>query len=183
MKARALAILHPGFEEAEAVVPIDLLRRADVEVALAHLGDGPAVESRCGLKIEAQDSFQNLERADYDLVFLPGGPGIREIRRHPGLCALLRRQAEAERWIACICAAPLLLLDAGLAEGIELTCHPSAEKELGEVLDRPVVQSGRIITSRGAGTATQLGLALVACLRDKAAAREVAESICWPYPA
>ncbi|MFP4069595.1 MAG: DJ-1 family glyoxalase III [Opitutales bacterium] len=182
MTQRALIILHPGFEETEAVTPIDLLHRAEIEVVLASTADTLDVDSRCGLKVKAHARLEEVADADYDLVFLPGGPGIQNIRRHPTVCAVLRKQAAAARWIGCICAAPLLLLDAGLSDGIEIACHPSAESELARVRRDPVVVSGKIVTSRGAGTATQFGLALVARLKSADTAREVADAICWPHP-
>jgi len=180
MKPKALVILHPGFEETEAVTPIDIFFRADLDLVLASTSDELEVESRCGLKVRAAATFDAVANDRYDLVFLPGGPGIHKIRGHEGICALFRRQAEAGRWLACICAAPLLLKDAGLTGGIELTCHPSAESELEPVSHEPVVEAGRILTSRGAGTATEFGLALVRKLKGDDLAEAIAEAICWP---
>lgn len=178
MSCRALVILHPGFEETEAVAPIDILFRAQVDLVLASTSDHVEVESRCGLKVRAVTTLDAVAEHDYDLVFLPGGPGIQKIRKHPGICALFRRQAAAGRWLACICAAPLLLKDAGLADGIGLTCHPSAASELAPVSPATVVEAGTILTSRGAGTAIEFALALVRKLKDDATAESIAEAIC-----
>jgi len=179
MKPKALVILHPGFEETEAVTPIDVLVRAEIDLVLAATSDELEVESRCGLKVRAETTFDAVAGDDYDLIFLPGGPGIHKIRGHEGICALFRRQVEAGRWLACICAAPLLLKDAGLADGIDLTCHPSAESELAPISYQTVVETGTILTSRGAGTATEFGLALVRKLKGDDTAEAIAEAICW----
>lgn len=177
MSQRALAILHPGFEEAEAVVPIDLLYRAGFEVVTASTNE-LEVASRCGLRITAARSLETAAKEKYDLIVLPGGPGVLEIREHPLICELLRTQVSEGRWIGCICAAPLLLLDAGLTD-FKFTCHPSAEREMAGALSKPVVVDGRIITSRGAGTATAFGLELVRQIVGAEQAQQIAEAICY----
>lgn len=180
MNTRALIILHPGFEDIEAVTPIDLLTRAGVEVVPAALDDILHVPSRSGITVLATHDLNELMDEIFDAVILPGGPGIMQIRQHPLMCRLLRKQFAAGRLIACICAAPLLLLDAALHTDLRYTCHPSVTNELDAALDAPVVQDGVIITSRGAGTATPFALQLVGQLTDQKTAIALAESICWP---
>ena len=178
---KALAIIHPGFEEAEAVTPMDLLHRAGVEVVQAAAGGDHAVEGRNGMTLRTPHLLADVIDAEYDAVVLPGGPGIKQLRNDAAICARLRRQRDEGRLIGCICAAPLMLLDAGLLDGVRHTCHFSAESELAEAVREPVVRDGTIITSRGAGTAVEFGLALVEQLCGKASADEVAEAICWPH--
>ena len=178
---KALVIIHPGFEEAEAVTPMDILHRAGVEVVQAAAGSEHAVEGRNGITVRTPRLLADVIDAAYDAVVLPGGPGIKQLRNDAAICARLRRQRDEERWIGCICAAPLLLLDAGLIPGVRHTCHFNAEPELTEAERAPVVHDGTIITSRGAGTASEFGLALAEALRAKAAADEVADAICWPH--
>jgi 4-methyl-5(b-hydroxyethyl)-thiazole monophosphate biosynthesis len=180
MNTRALIILHPGFEEIEATTPIDLLSRADVEVVQAALGDNLLVPGRSGITLQATHLLADVAGQAFDAVILPGGPGIMQIRKHPLICKLLQQQQAANRLIGCICAAPLLLLDAELHSGLRYTCHPAAENELTEALEATIVQDGMIITSRGAGTATEFALQLVSQLTDQATADTIAESICWP---
>lgn len=180
MPARALIILHPGFEDIEAVSPIDLLTRAEVEVVAVALDDRLRVPSRSGLTVLATHALTELIDEPFDAVILPGGPGIMQIRRHPLICELLRVQFAAGRLIACICAAPLLLLDAGLHTDLRYTCHPSVSNELDAALDAPVVRDGMIITARGAGTAIPFALELVGQLSDHSTAVAIAKSICWP---
>jgi 4-methyl-5(b-hydroxyethyl)-thiazole monophosphate biosynthesis len=181
MTARALIILHPGFEEIEAVTPIDLLARAGVDVLQAALGEQMLVPGRNGMTLQATHRLSDLGEQAFDALILPGGPGILQIRQHPLICQLLQKQQTAGKLIGCICAAPLLLLDAGLANNLRYTCHPTAETELTAALSAPVVQDGTIITSRGAGTATEFALQLIRNLVDHATAAEIATSICWPY--
>ncbi|WP_269522489.1 DJ-1 family glyoxalase III [Coraliomargarita parva] len=182
MKNRVVCLLHPGFEEIEAVTPIDLLSRAGIEVVLASVDDSKMVQGRSGLELASNCGLSDVASQSFDAVFLPGGPGIQKIRKHDVICDLFRRHHQEGKWLACICAAPLLLLDAGLRDGLSLACHPSAEPELGPVETTPVVVSGQILTSRGAGTATEFGLELVRRLADDATAESIAASICWPHP-
>ena len=175
----ALICLHPGFEELEAVVPIDLLARAGVTVTQAATGDSLQVRGRSGIQLQASCLLSACADPGYDLVILPGGPGIQQLRGDPRLCGLLQSQAAADRWIGCICAAPLLLKDAGLHAGRRITCHPSAAAELETDVSSTVAVDGKLITARGAGSATEFALALVAALQGRDSARTVAESICW----
>jgi 4-methyl-5(b-hydroxyethyl)-thiazole monophosphate biosynthesis len=178
MSTRALIILHPGFEEIEAVTPIDLLSRAGVEVVQAALDDSRFVTGRSGISLQATHRLVDVAEDIFDAIILPGGPGIMQIRNHPLICKLLQQQQAANRLIGCICAAPLLLLDASQTAGLRYTCHPSAEDQLTEAIDAAVVQDGNIITSRGAGTATEFALILVSQLTDQVTADTIAESIC-----
>ncbi len=179
MHKKALIIIHPGFEEIEAVTPIDLLTRAGVTVVQAALDETLQVTGKNGITLQTSHHLNDVVSEPFDAVILPGGPGIQEIRNHPIICKLFEKQQAANRIIGCICAAPLLLLDAGLIENLRYTCYPSVRDELPNALIEPVVQDGTIITSRGAGTATEFGLQLIRALIDEDAATEIAESICW----
>lgn len=179
MPLRALIILHPGFEEIEAVTPIDLLSRADIEVVQAALGDDLLVPGRSGITLQATHLLKDVAEERFDAIILPGGPGIFKIRKHPEICRLLQKQHVAGKQIACICAAPLLLLDAGiLTDAASYTAHPSTIDELPRrKADTPVVSSDNILTSPGAGSATQFSLQLITQLTNTATAKAIAESI------
>ena len=179
MSTHALMILHPGFEETEAVTPIDLLARAGVEVVQAAINDTLLVPGSNGITLLATHRLADVAEKTFDVIILPGGSGIMQIRKHPLICKLLQQQRAANRLIGCICAAPLLLFDAKLTENLRYTCHPSAADELTAALDATVVQDGVIITSRGAGTATEFALQLVCQLTNQKTATAIAESICW----
>lgn len=180
MKKSALVILHPDFEEIEAVTPIDLLSRAQIEVVVTNSADSAFLTGRSGITVEAPHRLEDVIDDSYDAIILPGGPGIQNLRKHPAICALLRRQASQQKIIGCICAAPLLLLDAGLIENLQYTAHPATEHELPHARPESVVVDGAIITARGAGAAIEFGLALVKSLTDTTTAQVVADSIVWP---
>lgn len=177
--SHVLAILMDGFEELEAVAPIDLLRRAGVEVTLAALGHDLLVTGRNGLTLRA-DTVLSAEGNDLsDGLFLPGGPGVKLLRADPRVRTLVQAHATAGRWLAAICAAPIVLHDAGLLAGRRYTAHFSVASELPALLAQErVVVDGKIITSRGAGTAIDFGLALIAQLVSPEKAHEVARAIC-----
>lgn len=180
MSIRALIILHPGFEEIEAVVAIDLLSRANIDVVQAALNDTLLVPGRSDITLQATHHLSDITNEVFDVVILPGGPGITHIRKHPLICKQFEQQRHSNRLIGCICAAPLLLLDAQLHADLRYTCHPTAANELPDALDAAVVQDGLIITSRGAGTATEFALHIISQLTDQATADAIAESICLP---
>jgi len=177
----ALVLLPEGVEEIEAVTPIDLLRRAGVEVLLASLSEDLRVIGRTGIVLGADTSLAAVGDRLFDLLLLPGGPGVRHLRASPAVLDLTRRHAQAHRLIGAICAAPTVLLDAGLlTPGIGYTAHFSVAGELPAARSEAVVRHERILTSRGAGTAVPFGLALIEALFDSEAASKVAAAICYP---
>ena len=174
-----LAILPEGFEELEAVAPIDLLRRAGVEVTVASLADNPRVLGRNALTLHADTPLSAVGEKRFDLLFLPGGPGVKLLRADPRVRATVLAHHAAGRWLAAICAAPTVLHDAGLLTGRRYTAHFSVANELPAILaDERTVGDGPLLTSRGAGTATDFGLLLVEKLCSPEKAREIAQSIC-----
>lgn len=174
-----LAILAEGFEEIEATAPIDLLRRAGAEVTVAALGESLHVTGRSGLTMHADTTLAAVAAGDFDCVFLPGGPGTKHLRADPRVRALVTRQHAGGRWLAAICAAPTVLHDAGLLAGRRYTAHFSVSSELPDILSQErVVADGRLLTSRGAGTAVDFGLLLVEKLFSPKKARDVATAIC-----
>lgn len=173
-----LCLLGEGFEEIEAVTPVDILRRAGVGVVLAAAGGSLTVVGRSGISMMAGRFADTLDANDFDALILPGGPGVAGLRR-TGLAARLAADFHASgKIVAAICAAPLILLDAGLLEGVALTCHASAAGELPWAdIGQRVVVSGNIVTSRGAGTSLDFALALVRVLVGPEKEAEVAASI------
>ncbi len=174
-----LAILAEGFEEIETFTPIDLLRRAGAEVTIAALADGIHATGRCGVTAHADTPLSAVADRTFDCVFLPGGPGTKLLRADPRVRDIVLRHHAAGRWLAAICAAPTVLLDAGLLTGRRHTAHFSVADELPDLLPTErVVVDDRIITSRGAGTALDFGLTLVEKLFTPDKAREIATAIC-----
>lgn len=183
MTKRALVLLHQGFEEIEAITPMDLLTRAKVEVTQAYLGESPVVTGRNGITLNAEKPLHEASSKEFDLIVLPGGPGILQLRGDEAICRLLRQQVESGRTIGCICAAPLLLLDAGLlTDGMKYTAHCSTLDELPHAEKDTVVIDGPIITSTGAGTSTEFSLELVRQIVGDSIAKEIAGAIAWRHP-
>ena len=173
-----LVILAEGFEEIEVVTPVDILRRAGADVRVAALGDGIHVTGRNGLTLHADSTLDSVGGSDFDCLILPGGPGVSRLRDDPRVSSRVRRQNDSGRWIAAICAAPVVLKDSGVLLGHRHTAHFSVVSELPDaLLDERVVSDGRIITSRGAGTAVEFGLMLVEKLFSREKANDVARSI------
>lgn len=181
-----LALLPEGFEEIEAVTPIDLWRRGGVAVTTAALSDAPSaaeralVTGRSQLGVAADTVLAAVpEEAVFDAIFLPGGPGVKLLRADPRVAARVRAQSARGGWLFAICAAPTVLHDAGLLHGRRYTAHFSVAQELPDLLaDEAVVVDGRIITSRGAGTALPFALETLRRLVGADAAAKVAASIC-----
>lgn len=171
--ARVLVPLAQGCEELEAVTIIDLLRRAGVEVTTAGLDERPVRASR-GTVLVPDTSLDQALQEQYDMVVLPGGlPGADHLNADPRIGELLRAMAGQDRYTAAICAAPKVLASAGLLKGRRATSFPGAldASQLQDVDYREdaVVADGKIVTSRGPGTAMDFALHLIEQLegRDK----------------
>ena len=171
--AIVLVPLAQGCEELEAVTVIDLLRRAGIQVVTAGLDDKPVTASR-GVKLIPDMDLDSALQQDYDMVILPGGlPGADNLDNDPRIHDLLKKMANSEKFTAAICAAPRVLANAGLLSGKSATSYPGCIDKMGlrdtKYLEDAVVSDGRIITSRGPGTAMDFALRLIEVLtgRDK----------------
>jgi protein deglycase len=174
---RVLVPLAEGFEEIEAVTVVDLLRRASIEVHTASL-DGPLVIGSHGIAVQADMALDAVAADDYAMIVLPGGmPGAEHLKNDPRVVSLLRRFAADGRYTAAICAAPSVLAHAGLLDERAATSFPgflTAESAPGIRLRHDaVVIDGKVVTSRGAGTAMEFGLALVELLEGVGARERV----------
>ena len=166
---RVLVPLAEGFEEIEAVTIVDLLRRADIEVHTASLASRRVTGSH-GITVEADLVLDDAKAADYDMIVLPGGmPGAEHLKNDVRVIALLHEFAAQGRFTAAICAAPGVLAHAGLLAGREATSFPGflrADSAPGiRLSESPVVVDGKVVTSRGPGTAIEFSLALIGLLR------------------
>jgi 4-methyl-5(b-hydroxyethyl)-thiazole monophosphate biosynthesis len=180
MAKTVLTLLADGFEEIEATAPIDLLRRAEAEVTVASCSDSLDVTGRSTITLRADTLLSHIpEPLAFDLLVLPGGPAVFELRKRPEIIDLIRDFADTGKPIGAICAAPLLLLDAGvITSDSTCTAHGSTEEEIPQLSkSKAVVQDGQIITSRGAGTAVEFGLALIQELFGQEKANEIRASI------
>lgn len=178
MSKRVLCVLADGFEEIETVTPVDLLRRAEVEVVMATIGGSLQVTGRCGIRIEVDALLADVDAGSFDLLLIPGGPGVSALREDGRAAAMATSFVASEKPVAAICAAPMVLADAGLLEGKHFAAHSSVHEALPAGLtDERVVEDGLIITSNGAGTALDFGLWLVQRMAGRTKAVEVAQAI------
>lgn len=182
--ARVLVPLAEGFEELEAVTIIDLLRRAGVEVVTAGFQPGPVKASR-GTVLVPDTTLDQALGEDYDMVVLPGGmPGAKHLNEDARVKALLRRMADAGKFTGAICAAPMVLAEAGLLRGRRATSYPGFVDRMGlpdvTYVNEPVVQDGKVITSRGPGTAMDFALTLIEVLAGPAKRQEVEAALLRP---
>lgn len=178
MKKRALCLLIDGFEEIETITPVDLMRRAGIDVTVVSLNGSLQVQGRSAIIITADRLLEETDgAADFDLLLIPGGPGVNALRED-GRAAVLAREFHRDgKILAAICAAPLVLHDAGLLGGVTFTAHHSTRDALPAAIDSRAVVDNRIITSRGAGTSLDFSMAILAALLGPDAATEVAHAI------
>ncbi|MBI5463246.1 MAG: DJ-1/PfpI family protein [Gammaproteobacteria bacterium] len=169
--ASVLVPLAQGCEELEAVTIIDLLRRAGIEVVSAGLDAQPVRASR-GTVLIPDTTLDKVTEREFDMIVLPGGlPGADHLDRDPRVRALLTRTAAAGRYVAAICAAPKVLASAGLLDHRTATSYPGTLDALKvpglTYCEDAVVQDGKIVTSRGPGTAMDFALVLIENLVGK----------------
>ena len=170
-----LVPLFEGFEEIEAVTIIDVLRRANIEVTTASLTTNIAIGAHA-IAITADKLLDEVDTSQFDAIVLPGGAGTFRLREDPRIAKMLIAQSNANKLVAAICAAPTVLSAAGLLKGKRATSFPSVKDkmEVGEYLTISVVVDGKIVTSRGAGTAMVFALKLVEILQSEAIASQLA---------
>ena len=175
-------ILGTGFEESEAVVPCDLLRRAGVNVKFAGIG-AAAVTGSHGIVIRADCIAEETDLAAADMLVLPGGlRGVETVRHCPCVLSAVRALYEKGGYVAAICAAPTILGDLGILEGRKAICYPGMEEGLtgASVTCAPAVRDGNVITGRAAGAAFDFGLRLVETLCGSEAAKKIAAGVVYP---
>lgn len=174
---KVLVLLAQGCEELEAITVIDLLRRAGIEVVAAGLQAGPVTASR-GTVLVPDSTLEAELDTTFDMVVLPGGlPGAQYLEEDQRVRDLLQRQAAAGHFVAAICAAPKVLAAAGLLDGKRATAYPGAVNAADfprmTLNSDPVVVDGRVVTSRGPGTAMDFALCLIEQLMGASGRQEV----------
>lgn len=176
----AYVFLAEGFEEIEALTPVDILRRGGVAVKTVGIG-GKVITGSHGIPVTCDITEEEVKPEEIDMMILPGGiPGT------PNLAASLTMQeglvyaAQENLWIAAICAAPSVLGENGILHGKKYTCYPGFEddeKFHGTYTAAPLQQDGKVITANGAGNAFLFGLYLLAALTDEEKAMEVGRAM------
>lgn len=174
-------LLADGFEEIEALAPLDILRRAGVEVRSVGI-TGKSVKGAHGIAIEA-DITPAEATEKMDMLILPGGmPGADNLDASPDVSILLDRAVSSGAYVAAICAAPKILGQRGLLSGKHAVCYPGYEELLlGAIVDRePVTTDGKFITARGAGVAVEFALTLASILTSPEKAAAIRSGILCP---
>jgi 4-methyl-5(b-hydroxyethyl)-thiazole monophosphate biosynthesis len=178
--ARALVPLADGFEEIEALSVVDVLRRGGVDVVTASVAGPCEVRGAHGVVVLADAPFAEAEKDDFDAVVLPGGSvGTDNLAHSDAVLERLRRQKQEGRVIAAICAAPTVLVKAGVVEPEQhMTCYPSCAETLGRrCADVPVVADGALVTGQAAGSALLFALVVLKTLTSGRTAERVARAM------
>lgn len=176
-KATALVVLFNGVEEVEALTPVDILRRANVEVTIAGLENEQTVLGKNQIILTPECSLNSVIDSEFDLFLIPGGPGVFDLLDNSTLRRILQKRASNEQLSAAICAAPKVLALAGIIDNIAATGHASIRASLPKPSEETTVVTPHIITSQGVGTAIEFSLELVKRLIDEETANEIAKSI------
>jgi 4-methyl-5(b-hydroxyethyl)-thiazole monophosphate biosynthesis len=185
MGIKALVLLADGFEDIEAVTPIDYLNRAGIEVTTASISESLTVTSKWGrIKLTADILLTGISKQGigrWDAVIVPGGmPGASNLAASKETGLLLKDMASAGKLICAICAAPAIVLaPLGLLSGKKFTCYPGMEEKVKEDCwsDDRVVTDGNVITSRSAGTAGEFAVAIINKLLDEDTGKKIAGSV------
>ena len=173
-------LLGTGFEEMEAIAPIDLLRRAGIEVKTVGV-TGKTVYGSHGIGVVADILPEDMELDAMEMIVLPGGlGGVASTRASKPALDALRYGWDQGRFVAAICAGPTVLADLGITDGRNATCYPGCEGQMGSANMQPgaaAVRDGKLITGTSAGCAIPFALQLITALKGKEAADSVAQQI------
>lgn len=173
-------LLGTGFEEMEALTPVDLLRRAGVEVMTVGV-NGKIVYGSHGIGVQADIALGEMDLTRMDMIVLPGGlGGVKSVRASSEAMNALRFGWENGKYVAAICAGPTVLADLGITDGKKATCYPSCEDGMGNaemIAGKAFVVDGHLITGTSAGSAVKFALALVEAMAGVDTADKVARQI------
>ena len=172
-------LLGTGFEEMEAIAPIDLLRRAGIGVMTVGV-DGKAITGSHGITVEADITLDQMDLTDLEMIVLPGGlGGVATARSSQAALDALTFAHENNKYVAAICAGPTVLAELGIIGSASATCYPGCEDGMGNanVVTAPCVAEGKLITGASAGCAIPFALALIEALKGKEEADRIAKQI------
>lgn len=163
-------LLGTGFEETEAIVPVDLLRRAGIRVLTVGIGD-KIISGSHNIPVVADITLEEMDFTQMDMLVLPGGlGGVASISASEQALNAVRFAKENNKFIGAICAAPTILASLGITDGKNATCYPGCEENMGSavmVKNAACIRDGKIITGTSAGCAIAFGLALIAALKGE----------------
>ena len=175
---KVAVLFADGFEEVEAVTPVDFLRRAEIDVTVTGINGGP-VRGGHGIPITVDKTIGDVLQAagEYDGVVVPGGmPGAEHVAASKEAGEFITKLAEWGKLVAAICASPAVVLQPlGILKGKKVTCYPGFEEKLegAQFKAKRVVVDGNCITSRGPGTAAEFAVAIIQYLKGKEAAKSI----------
>jgi 4-methyl-5(b-hydroxyethyl)-thiazole monophosphate biosynthesis len=181
---QAFLFLAQGFEEIEAIATLDILRRGGLQVRSVSVTGNTVVAGAHNIPVTADVLFENVDFSSGEILILPGGmPGTNNLNVHAGLKALLQQYYTGGKYLAAICAAPLILGDLGLLQGKRAVVYPGYEEHLvgATIPDDNMVVDGRIITGRGPGCVFEFALGVLAVLLEKEKVDAVARGM-FPIP-
>lgn len=170
-----------GFEEVEGLTAVDLVRRAGVDLRMVSVTGEKKVCGSHGIAIDTDMLIEDID-GEAEMLVLPGGmPGTTHLMEHEALGMMLKKQYEAGKWIAAICAAPSVFAAYGFLKGRKATSYPGkvTEEDCASYVEDAVAIDGNVVTSRGVGTAIPFALALIEILKDKETADRIASSIIY----
>ena len=172
-------LLGTGFEETEAIAPLDLLRRAGVSIATVGI-NGKVVYGSHGIGVEADLLLEEMDLTNLEMIILPGGlGGVASIKASAPAMEAVKFAYENGKYTAAICAGPTILAMLGITDGKKATCYPGCEDQMGSAImaEAAAVTDGTVITGTSAGCAVPFGLALIAALKGQEMAEKIAKQI------
>ena len=180
-----MMVLADGFEEIEMSAPLDILRRLGMNVRTAALKQ-PMVTGAHGLSVQADSLLSEVDFRQLGGVILPGGPASWVLKETEEVLTLVREMDAAGKLVAAICAAPMVLAEAGILRGRKVTCYPAPDVRQGvldaggELQEAPAVTDGMLITGRGPAAALEFGYAIASFLVGKQSTASLQEGMCYP---
>lgn len=180
MESKIYIFLADGFEELEALAPLDILRRAGLDVETVSITEDIEVIGSHGLRVLCDTTIGLISPEIAEMLILPGGlPGADNLSACEELSQILVSQNQQNKWLAAICAAPYVLGELNILQGKQATCYPGYEDKLlgAEHINQPVVVSQNVITGNGAGAAVRFAFKMVEVLKGKRFADFLAEKM------
>ncbi|MBP3391338.1 MAG: DJ-1/PfpI family protein [Clostridia bacterium] len=179
---KILMLIHNGFEEIEALTTVDLCRRGGLEVCVCSMTGNETLQGAHGIQVVADAQYEDVVADAYDMVVLPGGlPNATSLRDDDRVIHTLQLFNRQDKWLGAICAAPIALERAGLLRGRKATSYPGCLEDSSACLylEAPVAVDGKIVTSRGVGTAIAFALQIIELLVSAEKAKEIGKGILY----
>lgn len=177
---KTIVFLADGFEECEALIVVDIMRRASIEVVMASITDQLEVHSSRNIIVKADTLSENIDFSSVGLIVLPGGRrGVENLKKASIVKEQCKRFAQ-DKLVAAICAAPSILAELGLLNGRRATCHPDYKKRMGGAIltDNQITIDGNLITGKGLGATFEFAFRLVSILKGETMSQQIRKEIC-----